>query len=1313
MSFATPKSEMPGSYADNTPGRTGTYRQAEVVPLGFGRFRVAAKWITPVLNWRFRSGKTSSFAYFSGVGALCLGPVDEIVQIYSNGKPYNGLFSFREDSTADFVEHVVPKETPETFRIWWGTETQVPASWLTDLVLDPGNPMYGKVHPAYRGICYIGIKDMEAGSNASGQTPPLPNVEVEVSRRSPTAYSFGYQPYGTHPVGILKDMFQDKRGGLSLKNDSFDDAFWQSRMQRIMDDGVSGMRGENLFISPLFTQQKPAHELFSDVLSYIDGWLRWRNGKIEVDWYPGSGDATGVRELSWFDFTAEPEIEGDGLDKIVSQVAVTGLDWESPSVPLAEVVETAQVPYALQISGEPRVEQVQRPFYTTREQTRTYAGILAHNRAVPDLKGTIKVRRESATQLDGVTPLLPGDRFNLDYTPYELDLLCRITERTDSDDNAEVTLKFTRERGAYPTPYVPPLDPRVSINLPVAPAISNFAMTEVHGAQPRRVACLVERPFNTVVGYHVHYSPTNTWPGTVLDTFTGFAVSAILTTSLAANAADATVVVNANAVDWGRIVSQTATQQADDTLLMINNGEWFSVGTVTPNGSNLYTITLTRARQNSVPAIHSASERVFFVYRSELPTITHADFEDTSVERWFKVQAYSPAGDSSSISSAFGLFLGDRTPPAPVGFSAIAQPEAIVITWAPNTLADNIEETQIWEQATATPAPDFSQPPNFVSKSSSYFRGGLSAGTTKYYWGRNIDPEGRESAPEGPAAATASALTSGPQGDPGPPGPSGARSVTIYIISDIVPATPLGTNPPGWSEAMPQPSGTSALWVSTGYKDANGLLVGTWSTPRRLSGNAILYLHGITTPGTYLDGDLAYDLDDHNKQYRRTGGVWVALLKILTTEDFGTGIKPLENFPTLPSTGNFDGRAVFNTTDRKVYIFNGTSNTWKTGVDAVDIAGQLADAQVAALAASKITGQLTDSQIAALSAAKLLGTLTDAQLSAIAAAKITGTITSTQISDGAISTPKLAAGAVTASNIAAHTITASQIASQTITASEIAAASITGDRLLANTITAAQIAAGTITAGQIAANTITASQIAAGTITATQIAAGTITATQIAAGSITGDRITANTITGGQIQAGVITSREVGTNLLITSSAMIGSAIIQDANIANIDGSKINANSITASKITVGQLSAMASDMGYISAGEIHIDAGDFETVVRSNLLQQGRFQVSTFGTANSTTLRMQSGDGRIDIVGVSSTVPAAIQCYSNSGLNSVISSNGNILTDGIIGKLFGGGTRTVALWTGTNTIRFEWADPHPIMWIDDTAFYLQFTLSP
>jgi hypothetical protein len=196
----------------------------------------------------------------------------------------------------------------------------------------------------------------------------------------------------------------------------------------------------------------------------------------------------------------------------------------------------------------------------------------------------------------------------------------------------------------------------------------------------------------------------------------------------------------------------------------------------------------------------------------------------------------------------------------------------------------------------------------------------------------------------------------------------------------------------------------------------------------------------------------------------------------ISDEDFENGIKGLfqdaglsapEIVSSLPSTGNFQGRLVFLTTDNKLYRWTGSA--WTAAVPTTDL---------------------------------------------------TGTITETQIANDAITTPKIAANAVTASEIAAATITGNKIVANTITGGLLATSGIITSAAQINDalITTAKIGNAQITSAKIS-GTIQSDNYVAGTsgwkITRDTGTAefqnatirGTLNATDITAGTISADRL--------------------------------------------------------------------------------------------------------------------------------------------------------------------------------------------------------------
>lgn len=266
------------------------------------------------------------------------------------------------------------------------------------------------------------------------------------------------------------------------------------------------------------------------------------------------------------------------------------------------------------------------------------------------------------------------------------------------------------------------------------------------------------------------------------------------------------------------------------------------------------------------------------------------------------------------------------------------------------------------------------------------------------------------------------------------------------------------------------------------------------------------------------DAVTQYDMATGFSDFRVWNGTtWVKVTQVIDANlivngtiagtKFASGIQPVGLGATLPNPATATTKTFFNTTDGKLYrLVNGA---WTTVVPAVDITGQLSDAQLQAISAAKLTGQ----------------------------------ITTTQIAPNSISTPLLQAGAVSANNIAAGAIVAGKIAAGAITATELAAGAVTATKIAAGSITAAQIAADTITAGQIAAGAISATELAAGAITAQALAAGIITADKIAVNAITADRIATGTITA---QSGVLANAAVGTLQIAGQAVTVASAFAQD-----------------------------------------------------------------------------------------------------------------------------------------------------------------------
>lgn len=423
---------------------------------------------------------------------------------------------------------------------------------------------------------------------------------------------------------------------------------------------------------------------------------------------------------------------------------------------------------------------------------------------------------------------------------------------------------------------------------------------------------------------------------------------------------------------------------------------------------------------------------------------------------------------------------------------------------------------------------------------------------------------------------------------------------------------------------------------------------------------------------------------------------------------FASGLTPVEIVSTLPSTGNFTGRTVMLTTDKKLYRYNGTSFT--TAVAAVDITGTLATAQIAdaAVTAAKIADAiLTTAKFASgITPVEIVSTLpstsnftgrtvfltTDKKLyrydgsafiASTATADLSGTIATAQIAAGAVTTAKIAADAVTAAEIAASAVGSSELAAGAVIAGKITAGTIVAADIAAGTITGAKIAATTVAASNIVANTITASQIAAGTITATEIATDTITAGQIAAGAVSTSELAATAVTTAKIAAGAVTANEIAANTITAAKIVAGTITATEIAAATITGAKIAATTITASNIaadtiTAGQIAAAAITASELAAQAV--TASKMAITDGFNLVSDPLFADATYwgfgtGVTASTDANITgnlSAASGIAIAGAGRASGAVIDTFVAANYNAVVetgkSYRANVLTRVAVG---------------------------------------------
>lgn len=409
-----------------------------------------------------------------------------------------------------------------------------------------------------------------------------------------------------------------------------------------------------------------------------------------------------------------------------------------------------------------------------------------------------------------------------------------------------------------------------------------------------------------------------------------------------------------------------------------------------------------------------------------------------------------------------------------------------------------------------------------------------------------------------------------------------------------------------------QPSGDRGFYGAWRFWDANGDPLSTAGANWASSSGNYYYPSGVV-PGTNWvrytttvgpDGERGFPPDakfmsfgvlwNYETYGSVTGEQQINLVRItemtrgellldgaIDVSKFAAGITPVELVDTLPATGNFDGRQVYLTTDKKLYRFKAGMG-WDTSVASTDLSGQLTDGQLAGISASKLVGQVVSNQIAAVAADKITGLLTDDQIADLAATKLTGQITSTQITDDAITTPKLAAGAVTANEIAAGSITTAKMVAGSVTANELATNSVTAIKILAGSVTTAKLDALAVTADKIAAAAIVSDKIGANQVTTTHLSAGSVTTAKLDAGAVTADKLAANSVVAGKVAAGAISTTELAAGS-VTTAILAAGAVTADELAAN----SVTAIKVAAGAITTGKLDALAVTSDKLAANSV------------------------------------------------------------------------------------------------------------------------------
>jgi hypothetical protein len=888
--ISSPKTAAPAADVGNVqPEKVSTNQRA--VPLTYfsGRKWLALTWAqsnvynpqTKAVTQKVgKSKQVTGYDYYGdlfGLTSCCLNDWLEAIEV--NGKiMWAGGIARDEAHPHHSGDIVIPGVG--TFRYYWGTEDQ-PADGLVLAGC-------GELHPRYLDQSYLVAKSVYFGNNNA--TPPTIRVLVERAARF-AGLPEDRSREGTNGITAAAEVIGNDWFGLA-RPEIIDVDTWAALGATIRRDTPVAVPGdpEHIaamgFISPYADRIQAVQSFLARILENYDAWLRRKDDKIEIGQFPHDGVVPGgLAELNFHDFIEPPTFDADDDDgDLITDAIVTHLERENN---MEEDSQPSPNMAARDRIGEIREKQFARPFIVTGYQAREQANELAKFYSRPEEKCSVPIRRER------IVGLRSGDRFILNDAPSSQRIVVRVTQRRDASDGGRVDLSLVQERGLAPLGYVPVPQQQPTLPSPDLVAIAHarmFQLPQKFGdfAPALAVVALAERPAAHTAGFHVNFSVA----GVTYDEIARelkWALRASLAAGILGGAV--TFTVNAAGFDLALLAAQSDAAKDDDTLLLFCGYEIMSVGNVVALGGGQYQLTVFRGRRGSAAAAHAGGDECFIIPRESLEILQHADFPRNTVNRYFKLATYTTidGGEEQELADALALVLlfDDNAVASPAPLVLTAKAEAIFLSWTDRTKDDpTIIATDIWERDSGAVAPvpgvDL---PTFSLLASGFNRGGLAQGAVKYYWIANRDTASTYSALIGPQNATAGAVPAGPTG------PTGNSRERRYKRSTLVPATPTGNNPAGWTVDIP--SGTDALWASEATKDGSGNVVGSWSTPQRLSGSVIFYTSGAPAGYTLIDGDTYFDIADSFKIYRYSGGSWIPSFQPLLKLDGNNNVSGL------------------------------------------------------------------------------------------------------------------------------------------------------------------------------------------------------------------------------------------------------------------------------------------------------------------------------------------------------------------------------------------------------------------------------------
>lgn len=810
------------------------------------------------------------------------------------------------------------------FALFTGTLTQSPWSWLTSK------------HPAealsYPGFAYVAVSALDLGGQAS---LPLLSFEVKGKR------VYGYGVLDAQPKEVVADLLIDAVVG----------AGWPSANIASLDGYRDYCAANAFFISPALVEQRDAASILSDILMATNSAPVWSEGKLKV--IPFGDAAASSAYGSWtpslvaqYDLTDDDFLHASGEDPVQIQrktsadaynhVQVEYTDRANEYNPgVAEAKDQANIElYGLRPARPVKLDCICETAMAAR-----IADIL--------LRRSLYVRSQYQFRLGWkYARLEPMDIVTLTDTALGLiQLPVRILAIEEDTDGS---LRITAEELLVGVSSAAPVNPQAgggySVDFNVAPGNANAPV-------------IFEPPLSLAGAPQIWLatSGSSLWGGaeiyvsrddatyTLVGTTRGPCRHGVTTATLPSGAdPDVTNTLKVDlTVSGGALVGGTLQDRDFYTTLSYVGGELVSYQNAALTGPNAYDLTSLR-RGAYGTAVVSHSTAAAFARLDDAVFKYAYDPEWVGQTLYIKLRSFNIYGgglqDLSALTPHVYALAG--APLGSVGGLQLEQPfigTNCRIMWTPYPGAQSYKVEVYVGAALKRTVVNLAAPRYDYS-----FEDAIADG------GPYRNPEFRVYAINATGESSAAAV--------------------------LATANPQVAAPSGLSVMQ----GTTSLTV-TAAKSADSDYLGTlvWmsDTPGFTPGAGNLVYQG---PDNFYT---AIGLTGGGTKYFRVAhyDVFGADSLNLSSEISGTptsaGGGGVEVVGSLPTTGNFEGRVVYLTTDEKLYRYDGAA--WVSWVDGSDI-----------LAASITAGKISVSSLAAISAN--LGTITAGNMTLDAAGFIRG-----------------------------------------------------------------------------------------------------------------------------------------------------------------------------------------------------------------------------------------------------------------------------------------------------------------------------------